>query len=94
MRRTISLHCNEPELVVSDVVFGFCSLFNRMMLKLLSFYFELVVDIVIGARGLWFDSSSGQIRRSVATAAMFRRSCVAQALNCGDGSCHSLHASA
>ena len=41
-----------------------------------------------------FDSRAGQIGHSVATAAMFLRSCVVQALSRGDGSRHLLHASA
>ena len=40
------------------------------------------------------SSRAGQIGRSVATAAMFLRSCVVQTLSRGDGSRHSLLASA
>ena len=43
-------------------------------------------DIAIGAGGLGFDSRDGQIEHSVATAAIFLRSCAAQELSCGDGS--------
>ena len=47
--------------------------------------------------GLWFDSRAGQIGQCLprlATAVMFLRICVAQALSRGDGPRHSLHASA
>ena len=43
----------------------------------------------MGAGGLGFDSRTGQIGHNVANAATFIRSCVAQALNRGDGPCHS-----
>ena len=52
-------------------------------------------DIAIGAGGFGFDSQAGQMntcRRRLATVAMFLRSCVAQALNHGNGPRHSLHA--
>ena len=49
-------------------------------------------DIAIGAEDLGFNSRAGCIGRSVATAAMFLRSCVTQVLNRGDGSRHLLHA--
>ena len=42
--------------------------------------------------GLEFDSLTDQIELSVVITAMFLRSCVAQALSCGDGSRHSLRA--
>ena len=58
----------------------------------------LVQDIAIGSGGLWFRfpgrSNWTQCRQRPATAATFFRSCVAQTLNRGDGSHHSLHASA
>ena len=41
---------------------------------------SVVKHITIGAESLGFDSWSSQIGRSVAIAAMFHRSCVAQAL--------------
>ena len=53
----------------------------------------MVERIAIDAGGLVFDSRAGQIRLGIAIAAMFLRSCVVQALGCGDGSRHSLHAS-
>ena len=40
-------------------------------------------DII--SKRLGFDSWAGQIKHSVATAAMYFRSCVAQALSSGDG---------
>ena len=52
--------------------------------------------VAIGAGGLGFDSRVGQIRlyrQRRATAAMFLRSCVDQALSRGDGPRHWLHAS-
>ena len=42
-------------------------------------------DIAITAEGLGFDSRAGQIQHSVATVAMFLRSCVVQALSRGYG---------
>ena len=48
-----------------------------------------VKDNAIGAAGLDFESGTGQIaqsRQRLATSATFSCSCVAQALNCGDGS--------
>ena len=49
-----------------------------------------------GRSGVQFPgrSNQAQCRQWLATAAMFLWSCVAQALNCGNGSRHSLHASA
>ena len=43
----------------------------------------IVVDqgIAVGTEGIGFDSLAGQIGRSVSTAAMFLRSCVAKALS-------------
>ena len=52
----------------------------------------LFEDINIDAGGLWIDYRAGQVRNSVANAVSFSRSCVVQALSCGDGSHHSLHA--
>ena len=53
--------------------------------------------ITIGAEGLGYDSRAGQnttqCRQQLATAAMFRRSCVVQALSSGDRSRLSSHAS-
>ena len=62
---------------------------NRPLAQLLSAH-------AIGAEGLGFESRVGQIGTvsPLATAATFLRSCVAQALSRGDGSPHSLHASA
>ena len=45
------------------------------------------------ARKSEFHSRAGQIGHSVATAAMFLRCCVVQALRRGDGPRHLLHAS-
>ena len=45
--------------------------------------------IAIGAGGPGFDSRAGQLGRSVATAAAFLRSSVAQALGRGEGPRHS-----
>ena len=57
---------------------------------------DYVYDIAIIAVGQGFDSRDGQIgdsvTNSVATAAMFLRSCVVQALSRGDGPRHLLHA--
>ena len=54
---------------------------------------SLAKHVGIGAGGLGIDSRAAQIGYSVAIAAMFLRSCVAQAQSCGDGSRLSLHAS-
>ena len=55
----------------------------------------VLTDIVIAEGGLRFNYQAGQIGHSVAKdSVMFLRSCVAQALSRGDGSRHSLHASA
>ena len=53
-------------------------------------------DIVINAGGLGFDSRADQIgqSRNGESRATFLRSCAVQALSRGDGSRHSLHASA
>ena len=48
--------------------------------------------IAVGAEGLDFDCRVGQIGCSVAIAAMFFRSCVAQALSHKNEPRHSLHA--
>ena len=50
--------------------------------------------IAIGTGGLVFDSRVGQIEYSVVTAATFLHNCVVLALNRGDGTRYSLHASA
>ena len=52
----------------------------------------VIKDIAVVAEDLEFDSDEGGQR--LATDAMFLRSCVALALSRGDGSRHSLHASA
>ena len=49
-----------------------------------------VQDIALCARGLEFDFRAGEIEHSVAHAAMFFQSFVAQGLSSGDGSRHSL----
>ena len=54
-------------------------------------------DIAIGEGGLGFDSRAGQIEnmhcwQRLATVEMYLRSCVDQALSCGDEPCNSLHA--
>ena len=54
----------------------------------------LVTDVALRVRGVSFDSRAGQTRRSVATAAMFFRSCVVQALSSGNRSRDSSDASA
>ena len=55
----------------------------------------VIKDIAISTRGLKFDSRAAEIGHSVANgsslAAMFLRSCVAQALSPGGGPRHSLH---
>ena len=43
----------------------------------------VVEDIAVGSGGLGFDSRAGQIRLGVASST-FLRSCVAQALSCGN----------
>ena len=57
----------------------------------------VVKDTAVIAGSLGFDSRLGKISHIVAnndsTAATFLRSCVVQALNRGDGSRYSLHAS-
>ena len=58
---------------------------------------SVVMHIAIEAGGLGFDSRAsliGQCRQRLVTAAMFLRSCVAQALNRGDEPRHLLHATA
>ena len=59
----------------------------------------MVSDIAVGAEGLEFVSRAGEVVLNVANAslpaaAMFLRSCVAQALSRKDDPRHSLHASA
>ena len=57
----------------------------------------VVKDIAVGRGGPEFDSPAGQIvqcRQRFPTAALFLRSCVAQALSDGEGPRNSLHASA
>ena len=46
----------------------------------------VVRDTANGVGGMGFDSRAGQIGYTVATAAMFLRSCVDQAFSRGDGS--------
>ena len=50
----------------------------------------MVIDIVVGAIDLRFDSRASQIARRGATAETFLPSCVGQSLSCREGTCHSL----
>ena len=52
----------------------------------------VVKDIAVGVQRLGLDSRSGQIGHNDATAAVFLRSCIVQALSRGDRSRRPLHA--